>query len=201
MNVIDLFPTPVCEKYLNPLSKNVLDKIYKYKMKPDWQYKVLKSENTYVLDDKPLKPLKKQIDAFVQEYINTIIKPSSDLKFYITQSWLNYTGEKQIQVPHFHPNSIISGVYYVNADPSLDYIVFKKNVYDQIKIYPSEFNLYNADTWWIPAETNKVILFPSSLMHEVGHREETYGKRLSLAFNVFAKGDFGSKETLTKLKI
>ena len=47
MNVIDLFPTPVCEKYLDPLSKNVLDKIYKYKMKPDWQYKVLKSENTY----------------------------------------------------------------------------------------------------------------------------------------------------------
>ena len=38
-------------------------------------------------------------------------------------------------------------------------------------------------------------------MHEVGNVEKTYGKRVSLAFNVFAKGDFGSKETLTELKI
>ena len=38
-------------------------------------------------------------------------------------------------------------------------------------------------------------------MHEVGNVEETYGKRISLAFNVFAKGDFGSRQTLTELKL
>ena len=68
------------------------------------------------------------------------------------------------------------------------------------KNIPSEFNLYNADTWWLPAETNKVILFPSSLMHEVGNVEKTYGKRVSLAL-MFLQKDFGSKETLTELKI
>ena len=69
-----------------------------------------------------------------------------------------------------------------------------KNVYDQIKIYPSEFNPYNADTWWLPAETNKVILFPSSLMHEVGNVKKLMVK-VSLAFNVL------QKETLVLKKL
>ena len=38
-------------------------------------------------------------------------------------------------------------------------------------------------------------------MHEVGNVKKTYGKRISLAFNVFVKGDLGSKQTLTELKI
>jgi uncharacterized protein (TIGR02466 family) len=201
MNIVNLFPTPVCSKYLEPLSKLILQKILKHETKPDWQFNVLQSKNKYILEEKFLKNLKKQIDSFIQEYVDEIIKPSKNLKFYITQSWLNYTGEKQIHYPHFHPNSIISGVYYINADPKLDFILFKKNVYDQIKIYPSKFNIHNSDTWWIPAATNKLILFPSSLMHEVGNVKKTYGKRISLAFNVFAKGDLGSKQTLTELKI
>ena len=201
MNIVNLFPTPVCSKYLEPLSKLILQKILKHETKPDWQFNVLQSQNTYILEEKFLKNLKKQIDSFIQEYVDEIIKPSKNLKFYITQSWLNYTGEKQIHYPHFHPNSIISGVYYINADPKLDFILFKKNVYDQIKIYPSKFNIHNSDTWWIPAATNKLILFPSSLMHEVGNVKKTYGKRISLAFNVFVKGDLGSKQTLTELKI
>jgi uncharacterized protein (TIGR02466 family) len=201
MNIVNLFPTPVCSKYLEPLSKLILQKILKHETKPDWQFNVLQSKNKYILEEKFLKNLKKQIDSFIQEYVDEIIKPSKNLKFYITQSWLNYTGEKQIHYPHFHPNSIISGVYYINADPKLDFILFKKNVYDQIKIYPSKFNIHNSDTWWIPAATNKLILFPSSLMHEVGNVKKTYGKRISLAFNVFVKGDLGSKQTLTELKI
>ena len=187
--------------HLCNLTKIELYKILKHKTKPDWQFNVLQSQNTYILEEKFLKNLKKQIDSFIQEYVDEIIKPSKNLKLYITQSWLNYTGEKQRHYPHFHPNSIISGVYYISADPKLDFILFKKNVYDQIKIYPSEFSIHNSDTWWIPAATNKLILFPSSLTHEVGNVKKTYGKRISLAFNVFVKGDLGSKQTLTELKI
>tara|TARA_Y100000814_G_C12235589_1_gene369827 strand:- start:209 stop:814 length:606 start_codon:yes stop_codon:yes gene_type:complete len=201
MNIVDLFSTPVCVKNLKPLSKAVVKKIYAYETKEDWQFKILQSKNTYILDEIFLKNLKKEINSFIKEYVDEILKPSSDLKFYITQSWLNYTNEKQTHNPHFHPNSIISGVYYINADPKLDYILFKKNVFEQIKIYPKEFNKYNSDTWWIPAATGKLILFPSCLMHQVGNVEETYGKRVSLAFNVFAKGKFGSTKTLTELKI
>ena len=51
---------------------------------------------------------------------------SDRTSFYITQSWLNYTNEKQVHYPHSHPNSIISGVYYINANPKFDYIRFKK---------------------------------------------------------------------------
>ncbi len=46
-----------------------------------------------------------------------------------------------------------------------------------------------------------IILFPSSLMHEVGNVEKTHGKRVSLAFNVFVKGSLGRASDLTALKI
>ena len=55
MNIINLFPTPVCEKYLEPLSKTTIQKIYAYETKPDWEFKILQSKNTYILEQKPLK--------------------------------------------------------------------------------------------------------------------------------------------------
>jgi hypothetical protein len=33
---------------------------------------------------------------------------------YITQSWLNYTETNQYHHKHEHPNSLVSGVFYVN---------------------------------------------------------------------------------------
>ena len=198
----NIFPTPVyLTKIDREYTKEELNFVKEQKKHCKKNAGNIYTKDSYILNRKEFKNIKKFLIKHCKNYLNTVICPKNNLELYITQSWLNYTGEKQIHYPHFHPNSIISGVYYINADPKLDYIRFKKNVYDQIKIYPSEFNLYNADTWWLPAETNKVILFPSSLMHEVGNVEKTYGKRVSLAFNVFAKGDFGSKETLTELKI
>ncbi len=81
MNVIDLFPIPVCEKYLEPLSKSVLDNVHKLEKKS-------KNKNTYVLEEKFFKNLKKEINSFVQQYVDEILKPSTNIEFYITQSWL-----------------------------------------------------------------------------------------------------------------
>ena len=94
MNVVDLFPTPVCETYLEPLSKSTLQKFFKYETKPDWEFKILQSKNTYILNEKPFKNLKKQINVFIQQYVDEILKPSGNLNFYITQSWLNYTNNR-----------------------------------------------------------------------------------------------------------
>ena len=61
--------------------------------------------------------------------------------------WLNYTGEKQIHYPQFHPNSDYILVYYINKIMLL--IIFLKKFF---LIYAKKifyFNPYNANTWWL----------------------------------------------------
>ncbi len=43
---------------------------------------------------------------------------------YITQSWLNYTETNQYHHKHQHPNSLVSGVFYINCDDKFDKIKF-----------------------------------------------------------------------------
>jgi hypothetical protein len=49
-------------------------------------------------------------------------------------------------------------------------------------------------------ETGDLLLFPSSLLHYVPNHVET-SKRLSIAFNTFAYGQFGNPDILTGLDI
>mgnify|MGYP003110409216 FL=1 len=194
-NIISLFPTPIQTSYLKPLSSKQLNKIKKIRKLEENS----KDKNSYVLEEKIFKDLKKQINQKINNYVETILQPKKGLDFYITQSWFTWTGKNQYHYTHSHPNSIISGVYYVEADPTVDKILFTKTIPDQIKIYPETFNIFNSDTWWLSVKTNSLIIFPSSLFHKVGDVPETYNKRISLPFNVFAKGELGSNTTLTKL--
>jgi hypothetical protein len=87
------------------------------------------SNDNYVLNEKPFLNLKNELDLKVKEYFDKIICPSNKVKPYITQSWLNYTKRNQYHHKHQHPNSLVSGVFYINADEKLDKIKFFKEHY------------------------------------------------------------------------
>jgi len=158
------------------------------------------SENRYVLNDPELVNLREYIQRGIDHYVNEIIKPREQIEFYITQSWLNYTNTGQHHHRHEHPNSIISGVYYFNAEDGNDKIHFFKTQYKQIHIPTSDFNIFNSEAWWFPVHTGKLILFPSHLTHTVEQTVST-STRVSLAFNVFARGFLGDEKELTGLKL
>ena len=69
----------------------------------------------------------------VNAYFEKIYSPTTDCSVYITQSWINYTEEKQRHHIHLHGNSLISGVLYINADIDFDSITFYKR--ELIKLY------------------------------------------------------------------
>jgi uncharacterized protein (TIGR02466 family) len=158
------------------------------------------SENRYVLNEPEFSSLKEYLQSGIDHYVNEIIKPREQIQFYITQSWLNYTNTGGHHHKHEHPNSIISGVYYFNADPENDKIHFLKNEYKQIYIPSSEHTPFNSEAWWFPVHPGKLILFPSHLTHTVEQTVST-STRVSLAFNVFAKGFLGDEKELTALKL
>ena len=199
-NINGIFPTPIYISKLNreltPLELKFVDKNKKDFYKNDGN---ITSNNNYILNEKPFANIKKELDLKVQDYFDKVISPANNITPYITQSWLNYTETNQYHHKHEHPNSLVSGVFYINCDDKFDKIKFyKKNIYQTIKPEVKNWNLWNSETWWFSVKTGDVILFPSSLTHMVETKEGT-NTRISLAFNVFIKGTVGNNKNLTEL--
>jgi uncharacterized protein (TIGR02466 family) len=195
-----IFPTPIYTSKLNrELTKKELSFIDKTKLDVFNNEGNTTSNDSYILNNKIFKDLKKELDLRVKDYFDKIICPDNNIKPYITQSWLNYTETNQYHHKHAHPNSLISGVFYINCDEKFDKIkFFKRNNYETIKIEIKKWNLWNSENWWFPIKTGDIIMFPSSLTHMVENKQGT-NTRISLAFNVFIKGKVGDNKKLTEL--
>jgi uncharacterized protein (TIGR02466 family) len=158
------------------------------------------SLESYVLGQPKLHSLTEFLNKSLQEYFNAIYVPKHDANLCITQSWVNYTKPGQFHHKHTHSNSLISGVFYIQASKETDKLHFFKDEYRQINIVAKEFNLHNSDSWWLAATTGTLYLFPSSLTHMV-EQIEGEDTRISLSFNTFPKGIIGDETNLSSLKL
>ena len=194
-----IFPTPIYISKINrELTKKELSFIDKTKLDFYKNEGNTTSNDNYILNNKAFKNLKKELDLKVEDYFAKVISPSNNITPYITQSWLNYTETNQYHHKHSHPNSLVSGVFYINCHEEHDKIKFFNEKYSPIKIEVKDWNLYNSETWWFSVKTGDVILFPSSLTHMVETKQGD-NTRISLAFNVFIKGTVGNNKNLTEL--
>jgi uncharacterized protein (TIGR02466 family) len=200
-NIQGIFPTPI---YISKLNRDITTKellfIDNTKLDTYNNEGNTTSNDNYILNNKEFKFLKNELDLKVQDYFNKIISPSNNIIPYITQSWLNYTETNQYHHKHAHPNSLVSGVFYINCHKEHDKIKFFNDNYKTIKIEVKDWNLYNSETWWFTVKTGDVILFPSSLTHMVETKQGD-NTRISLAFNVFIKGTVGDNKQLTELHL
>lgn len=146
------------------------------------------SLNHNLLDLDYLSNLKEYIIERLSYYYREALS-EENVTPYITQSWFNVTEKNQGTHPHRHPNSIVSGVFYVDAD---DEIIF----YD---VNGSSFNTKRSAKR-MKVNSNDLILFPSTLLHYVPTHTETK-TRTSIAFNSFATGTFGDHNILTGLTL
>ena len=197
--ITSIFSTPI---YISKLNRkfNKKELLFINKIKSD-VYKNIgntTSNNNYILNDKCFKDLKKELDLKIQDYFNKIICPANNIKPYITQSWLNYTETNQHHHKHQHPNSLVSGVLYINCHEEFDKIKFFNENYKTIQFETKEWNTWNSTSWWFPVKTGDIVLFPSSLTHMVETKQGD-NTRISLAFNVFIKGKIGNNKELTEL--
>jgi len=198
-NINGIFPTPI---YISKLNRELTSLELKFvdKNKKDF-YKNdgnITSNNNYILNEKPFVNIKKELNLRVQDYFDKVVSPANNITPYITQSWLNYTETNQYHHKHAHPNSLVSGVFYINCDEKFDKIKFFKDGYKTIKPEIKDWNIWNSESWWFSVQTGDVILFPSSLTHMVETKQGD-NTRISLAFNVFIKGKIGNNKSLTEL--
>jgi uncharacterized protein (TIGR02466 family) len=158
------------------------------------------SEDKYLLKHKKLLSLRQFIEKALYEYFMATYCPKNDAHLKITQSWLNWTKPGQHHHKHAHPNSLISGCFYVKANKATDKIFFYRDGYQRIKFPPIEWNPYNSESWWYPVGTGDLVFFPSSLTHMV-QPVDGDDTRISLAFNTFPVGYVGDEDELTALHL
>lgn len=150
------------------------------------------SKNRRVLENPLLSDLKKIAQDTLDLWVREIVSPAykDKVKLQITQSWLNYTKHKGYHHVHYHPNSVISGVMYLQADEYADQIEFQTAAQNPWHIHNDKANPFNSNQYHVPVKTGDIVLFPSILYHAVP--EVTVEKmRISLAFNSFWKGTIG----------
>ena len=156
------------------------------------------SDDWEVLKRDEMADLKTFCESAVQEYLTTIYAPKNEMSLRITQSWTNYTKPGQFHHRHAHPNSFVSGVFYIQTQNDTDRIYFYNDKYQTLKLPTEKWNVYNSESWWFEAIQGRLILFPSSLTHMV---EAVKGEntRISMSFNTFPVGHIGDDQALTGL--
>jgi uncharacterized protein (TIGR02466 family) len=162
------------------------------------------SINKYVLDLPELKILKNKIMEQVNFFIYDFLDVKDNMKFNIENSWVNKHIKEDSSPEHYHGNSLVSGVFYIDADQNSGPISFFKdkthyNLWTetvridfnyQDNVDSKTPNLYNAQSIQFFPQKNDLILFPSILNHEVAPNNSDI-VRYSLAFNLFPRGTAG----------
>ena len=202
MPIHPIFPQPVYfSKLERALTNEELKTIDAYKAKTHKIEGSITSNDNYVLENKTLKNLKKDLHTKVMDYFDKIVCTDNSIIPYITQSWINYMEPNQFHPRHFHYNSYVSGVFYIAAQKEVDSITFCNPHADEtIKLNVTKYNPFNSSTCLFPVETGNIFLFRSFLMHGVDKKKGT-NTRISLSFNVFFKGTIGNNAQLTELTL
>ena len=197
MKIYSLFPHPVGNFELDrDFSKKEIKTINQKLENLNQNVGNKHSKDTLVLDNNNLINLKQFCSDALNKFTIGVFGKQIDLR--ITQSWLNITKKNEYHHKHYHPNSFISGVLYIDTDES-DKIYFHNPEKPAFLSDSKIFGLYNSPDWWLPTQKSSLILFMSSLEHSVAPIQGD--KRISLSFNTFFNSQFGPADTLTLLPL
>ena len=154
------------------------------------------SNDSYVLNK--TKSLKNIFEKCIKEYVKRTYDPKNDIQFPITQSWLNITGKDMSHHLHQHPNSFFSGVFYLKTLGSNDRIEFQREDTFSNMFDVENYNEFNSNLQWVNIEKHDLLLFRSSLSHNVPINKTT-DDRISLSFNTWVSGTLGKEQNKTEV--
>ena len=107
----------------------------------------------------------------------------------IIEGWKNINGPNNFNIKHNHPRSDLSGVLWIKTPKNCGNIVFTSpqlfNKFQELDSYTEEFK-YNSNsymTYYFPPTEGIILVFPSSLEHEVEVNKSDQD-RISYSFNI-----------------
>lgn len=149
--------------------------------------------NPLDLNEPALQPLLKQIKLNVNTFADQVMN-SCEQK--ITNIWFNINRYKDSNLLHNHPQSEISGAYYVKTPDECGQITFQHpasdvlDYWDRLRRPKSEQrSTYDAFSWNMPVYEGGLYLFPSWVNHRVESNLNLTEDRVSFAFNTSYIGE------------
>lgn len=195
MKLIELFATPVVIRELE--RKYTVEELIHIDdlLKDTYKNRGNRtSRDTFVFGASELASIHDLCLDAVNQYVSEVLR-HINCKLRITQSWLNISTTGEFHHMHNHPNSMVSGVLYIETGED-DIIQFYRTRETTSFLHESDgYNQYNSTNWYLPVKTGQLILFPSHLYHDVPQVKSS--RRISLSFNTFPDGQFGSIDMLS----
>jgi uncharacterized protein (TIGR02466 family) len=166
-----------------------------------------KSEDDYILDTPVCKNLKQFALEHIEKFADNIMAWDFE-GFQITQSWVSIKRPHEQHGIHYHPNSVVSAVFYFqDYNDNVSHVKFHRpefmtQLMNQFapatvteKMYKTEFPWHY---WSIPPKKNTLIIFPSWLQHSVSENVSSIPRK-SLAINAVPTGKFGSRHSSAEI--
>jgi uncharacterized protein (TIGR02466 family) len=163
------------------------------------------TEDVTLLDDPNCLEIRNKILNAFDDYAYNLLKIKPETEFYLTTSWAVKFLPGGSAQEHSHCNSLFSGTLYLKAAKETGQITFHKHQKylnfssPTISLEFTEQNIFNSSTWSITPTENQIIIFPSNVMHSVDINNSK-DDRVSVAFNMFVRGNFGGREAALTIK-
>jgi uncharacterized protein (TIGR02466 family) len=144
--------------------------------------------NQKLLEDSIFKELKNQILNYSKKYVTDIGFHVEDVQISNSWSYITHKHNKE-NIFHDHGNSLISGVFYLTKGSDL---LFQTDLYSNL-LFKTSINSQSQaqkNFYSVTPQEGLLVLFPSHLQHSVNRNEEDI-ERISIAFNIIPKGEFG----------
>lgn len=194
--LVNLFPTPV---YKNSIV--LTDDEVTYAKTSDISIESnlgsFYSSDSQVLNNEIYFNLRNDIMSHVNRYAKEVLRINQEL--YICLSWFTRSPPGSQIHRHSHRNSFLSGTLYITEASPIKFWSKHTPIFNEFfDLTAEEYNIFNSSSWSLPVEKNDLLIWPSYFEHSVEPNEMTTD-RISLAFNIFIKGEIGEKRNLTAL--
>jgi|TARA_R100000005_G_C4912515_1_gene149534 uncharacterized protein (TIGR02466 family) len=188
MEVRELFACPVYVKQLNCDHESIAEWCLKQKKFDRGRIKT--NVGGWQSTDYNGRPEK--LSNLFTELQNSLIEYCKSLQIVecknISNYWINVNGYQHCNLPHIHPRSVLSAVYYPQVPYGAGHLVLEHPmapvmVYDwnDVSVYPNRLN--SAEYLMYP-EPGDLVIFPSWLKHYVEPNLNKDIERISISFNV-----------------
>jgi uncharacterized protein (TIGR02466 family) len=110
---------------------------------------------------------------------------------YISNMWANIASPNRRHNTHTHPNCLFSGLVYIKTPRDCGMTLFFSPRHLANTIAPDllEKNDLNADTFVMPIERGRMVIWPSYLPHSVDNGNANDDEdRIVVAFNIMIRG-------------
>ena len=200
LNVMPLFPRTTTVGKLDLDHEKITKRIAKeFKREGNWHDEdPFNKTQPYLYKDPKYKELSDEILKFVNHVCEDVFS-YEDANPEISLMWGTATPKGGSVHRHYHPNSILSGVYYPQ---NIEYTEIRFYSPHRPTILPKirYKNVYSSVSMEYKPQQGDVVLFPSDLDHDVpiNTSDEV---RYSVAFNIFFRGEMGHEETLSNVTL